>query len=59
VEHWNVLAGSNASTLMSVANAPRMGFETEIALGTAAPYVAVQAIDAVGAILGTSLPREI
>jgi hypothetical protein len=45
--------------LMSVANAPRMGFETEIALGTAAPYVAVQAIDAVGAILGTSLPREI
>jgi len=58
VEHWNVLAGSNSSTLTSVASAPRMGFETEIALGTAAAYVAVQAIDAAGAILGTSRPQK-
>ena len=58
VERWNVLAGSSASMLTSVAIAPRMGFETKIELETAAPYVAVQAIGAAGATLGTSSPQE-
>jgi hypothetical protein len=59
VEQWNVLAGSNASTLTPIASASKTGFETEIEVRTAAPYVAVQATSGAGAILGTSSPKEI
>lgn len=51
---WRVLAGSSASTLAPVASAPRSGFETQIVTPRTAPYLAVQALDASGAVLGTS-----
>ncbi|HWG08580.1 MAG TPA: arylsulfotransferase family protein [Solirubrobacteraceae bacterium] len=51
---WRVLAGSSAQTLAPVASAPRSGFETSIVTPRTAPYVAVQALDAAGAVLGTS-----
>jgi hypothetical protein len=51
---WRVLAGPSTHQLVSVATAPRTGFET--AIGTAAPaaYVAVQALGASGEVLGGS-----
>jgi hypothetical protein len=51
---WRLLAGSSAGQLAAVASAPRGGFETAIATPGAAPFVAVQALDASGAVLGTS-----
>jgi Arylsulfotransferase (ASST) len=61
VSSWRVLAGASASSLSPVAAAPRSGFETAIAVPAWAtgPYIAVQALDAAGHVLGTSraLPR--
>lgn len=56
VASWNVLAGSSATSLKPAAGAPRAGFETAIALPSApaGSYVAVQALNAAGAVLGTS-----
>jgi hypothetical protein len=51
---WRLLAGSSASTLAPVASVARGGFETQIVTARTAPYVAVQALDASGAVLGTS-----
>ncbi|HEX5225872.1 MAG TPA: arylsulfotransferase family protein [Solirubrobacteraceae bacterium] len=51
---WQVLAGSSPQTLTPVATAARSGFETAIGTPAAAPYVAVQALDASGAVIGTS-----
>jgi len=51
---WRVLAGPSPTRLTPVATAPRTGFETAIATPSAAPYVAVQALDASGTVLGTS-----
>jgi hypothetical protein len=51
---WRVLAGSSAQTLAPVATAARDGFETSLTTPAAAPYVAVQALDASGALLATS-----
>jgi Arylsulfotransferase (ASST) len=51
---WRVLAGSSPTTLAPVASAPKSSFETKITTPGAAPYVAVQALDAAGAVLGTS-----
>jgi hypothetical protein len=51
---WRVLGGASASSLTPVAGAPRNGFETSIPTPGAWPYVAVQALDAGGAVLGTS-----
>jgi hypothetical protein len=51
---WKVLGGPSASALSPVASAPRTGFETAIALPARQPFVAVQALDAGGAVLGTS-----
>jgi hypothetical protein len=49
-----VLAGSSAQTLAPVAAVARAGFETAVTTPAAAPYVAVQALDASGALLATS-----
>jgi hypothetical protein len=54
VATWDVLAGPGTGSLGRVASAPRTGFETEIQVQSAAPYVAVRARDASGAVLGTS-----
>jgi hypothetical protein len=54
VASWRVLAGSSAGALAPVGAAPKAGFETSIQVSSSAPYVAVQALDSSGAVLGTS-----
>jgi len=56
VSSWRVLAGSSPGSLAPVASAPKAGFETAISLssGAAAPYLAVQALDSTGAVIGVS-----
>ncbi len=56
VASWRVLAGSSSSILKPAASAPKAGFETAIALpaAPAGSYVAVQALNAAGAVIGTS-----
>jgi hypothetical protein len=49
-----VLAGPTPSQLSAVASAPRDGFETAIATPAPEAYVAVQALDSGGTVLGTS-----
>jgi Arylsulfotransferase (ASST) len=51
---WRVLAGPSAQQLTPVASAARTGFETAIATPATERYVAVQALAADGAVLGTS-----
>jgi hypothetical protein len=54
VASWRVLAGPDPSDLAEVAGGPRSGFETAIEVATSAPWLAVEALDAGGAILGAS-----
>jgi hypothetical protein len=54
VASWRVLAGPSAGHLTPVATAARTGFETAIATPAHEPYVAVQALEASGAVLSTS-----
>jgi hypothetical protein len=56
VSSWRVEAGASAGSLHAILTAPRTGFETAIALpgGTIGPYLAVQALNAAGAVIGTS-----
>jgi hypothetical protein len=54
VESWQVLAGSTPSQLKPVGSAPRRGFETTVTVRTAEPYVAVQAKNASGRVLGST-----
>jgi hypothetical protein len=56
VASWKVLAGSSASSLTTVASAPKHGFETTIPAHTTGPLIAVAALDASGATLATSAP---
>ncbi len=51
---WQVLAGASPDSLGTVASAPRTGFQTTIAAPGGQPYVAVQALDAAGAVIGVS-----
>jgi hypothetical protein len=51
---WKVLAGPSAQQLAPVAYGAKTGFETALAAPAPAAYVAVQALDASGAVLGTS-----
>ena len=54
VASWRVLAGASPSALAPVATAAKTGFQTTIAVPAAGPYVQVQALNASGAVLGTS-----
>jgi hypothetical protein len=54
VATWQVLAGSGPEDLSAVGSAPRKGFETAITLNTGEPYVAVEAKDGSGKVLGAS-----
>jgi hypothetical protein len=54
VASWKVLASASATALAPILTAPKSGFETTIKVSTAGPYVAVQALDASGNVLGTS-----
>ena len=47
-------AAPSATTLAPVASAAKTGFQTTISVPAGAAYVAVQALDASGAVLGTS-----
>jgi hypothetical protein len=54
VASWQVLAGGGPDELEPVGSAPRKGFETALILQTDELYVAVQAEDGSGQVLGTS-----
>jgi hypothetical protein len=54
VASWRVLAGASATALAPVASAPKSGFQTTVTTPSPGPYVAVQALDAGGAVLATS-----
>jgi hypothetical protein len=54
VASWRVLGGSSTTTLASVTSAAKAGFQTTISVPAGTAYVAVQALDASGAVLGTS-----
>ena len=56
VASWRVLAGASPSSLTPVATAPKSGFETAIATPASVTggYVAVQALNGAGAVLGSS-----
>jgi hypothetical protein len=54
VASWQVLAGASPAQLAPVASAAKSGFETTIATPGPARYVAVQALNSAGAVLGTS-----
>ncbi|HZD87557.1 MAG TPA: arylsulfotransferase family protein [Gaiellaceae bacterium] len=54
VSDWQLLTGSNPSTLQPTAKVPRSGFETEIPAGITSGYAAVAALDASGRALGRS-----
>ena len=58
VHRWRVLTGTSPDTLASVKTAHRSGFETSM-LVDAATVVAVQALDATGAVLATSAPLTV
>jgi hypothetical protein len=51
---WRLLDGTSAKSLAPVATATRTGFETALKPPAPAPYLAVQALDASGAVIGTS-----
>jgi hypothetical protein len=57
VAAWRILAGSSAGSLEAVGQEPKGGFETRIAVHTATPYFAVQALDTNGKVLSTSSPK--
>src|SRR5215212_11536016 len=54
VDTWQVLAGGSPDKLEPAGSAPRQGFETAVTLNTSDPYIAVEAKDASGTVLGTS-----
>jgi hypothetical protein len=54
IASWRVLAGASAGALAPVASAAKSGFETTLTAHTAGPYIAIQALDASGAVIGTS-----
>jgi hypothetical protein len=54
VASWQVLAGASPAALTAVASAAKAGFQTTIAAPNPGPYVAVQALNAAGAVIGTS-----
>jgi hypothetical protein len=54
VASWQVLAGASPSSLAAAASAAKAGFQTTIATPSAGPYVAVQALDSAGGVIGTS-----
>jgi arylsulfotransferase ASST len=56
VASWQVLVGSSASALAPAGSAARTGFETAIPVPAAGAgsYVAVQALDSAGTVIGTS-----
>jgi Arylsulfotransferase (ASST) len=59
VRRWQVLAGPDPQALTAAGSAPRRGFETAVVAKLGAGYVAAQALDAAGTVLGTSRALKI
>jgi hypothetical protein len=59
VASWDVLTGDSPSSVATVLTAPKTGFETAVLLPVVQAYVAVQAKDASGNVLGTSAPTRV
>jgi hypothetical protein len=59
VASWRVLAGEHPESLKAQTVIAASGFETSTILPTAHSYVAVQALDASGAVLATSKPSSV
>lgn len=57
VSSWRVLSGSSAATATVVGTETRGGFETAIAVPNPGAYVAVQALDSSGKVIGAGLPK--
>jgi arylsulfotransferase ASST len=55
VSSWKVLAGPSASQLAPVATVTKSLFETKISLSRSYPAYQVQALDATGNVIGTSI----
>jgi hypothetical protein len=54
VASWRLLAGASSGALVPVATAPRAGFQTTVTAPAPGPYVALQALDGSGQVIGTS-----
>ena len=54
VRRWRVVAGPERTQLRPLVSVPRRGFETSLPVKTQPRYLAVQALDAAGRVLGTS-----
>ena len=54
VASWRVLAGKRSGSLLAQATIPASGFESSTTLPEKYAYVAVQALDSAGHVLGTS-----
>ena len=56
VTHWRVLGGASTRALAGLRTVPRTGFETPVRLPRRPVFVAVEALDATGTVLGRSEP---
>jgi hypothetical protein len=59
VVSWRLLGGTSPATLSAVGDATRTGFETQLRVAVAEPYVAVQALDGSGGVLATSATLKV
>ncbi|MGC5166821.1 arylsulfotransferase family protein [Luteimicrobium sp. DT211] len=58
VASWRVVTGADEASAKPVATAAKKGFETTVHASGLGAYVAVQALDADGAVLGTGTPAK-
>jgi hypothetical protein len=56
VSAWRILAGARAGALTARATVPDSGFETSAVVPHTYTYVSVEALDAAGRVLGSTLP---
>ncbi len=54
VSSWRVIGGASPTQLAPVASAPRSGFETRLQTSAPEAYVAAQALNGAGEVIGTS-----
>jgi hypothetical protein len=59
VAQWRVRGGGSPGALKALRTAPRSGFETTIVMASAPAYVAVEALNAHGNVIGTSSTRAV
>jgi hypothetical protein len=59
IARWRILGGASATSLKPAASSAKQAFETTIRLPRAERYVATQALDRRGRVLGTSKPFKV